>query len=207
MFQQNYVIDNKVKFLELLDSITIEGADKEGLKQFLETSDFFTAPASTKYHNSFEGGLCAHSLNVYANLCKLANNFAPGKYHEDTLKVTALFHDISKANYYESYFRNVNTGEKDTKGRDIWDKVKEYKLRDKQNRMLAKDHEVNSYLILEKYIPLSDEEAIAIMNHHGGWGLDTMRAGEVSAIYEEYTLAVLLHLADMVSVYISEKHE
>ena len=61
--------------------------------------------------------------------------------------------------------------------------------------------------MLQKYIPLTDEEAISIMNHHGGWGLDVMKAGEVSAIYEKYTLAILLHMADLASVYIDERNE
>lgn len=45
------------------ENIKREGADK--LLEFLSKRDFFTAPASTKYHSAFDGGLVLHSLNVY----------------------------------------------------------------------------------------------------------------------------------------------
>ena len=37
----------------------------EDLLSWLQKSDFFTAPASTKYHGAYEGGLCEHSMDVY----------------------------------------------------------------------------------------------------------------------------------------------
>ena len=54
---------NKERFIELLRSTKREGIEK--LIDFLEKTDFFTAPASTRFHSSYEGGLLQHSLNVY----------------------------------------------------------------------------------------------------------------------------------------------
>lgn len=198
---------NEDDFLHTLSLIEREDADTDGLYKFLESTDFFTAPASTKYHANFKGGLCWHSLHVYLNLCKLADTFAPNKFSPDTLRIVALFHDLSKADYYKVEERNVNTGKKDFSGKTIWEKEPYYALRDSKQRLLMRDHEVNSYFLLSKYIKLTDEEAAAIMNHHGGWGLDSFKAGEISAIYEKYALAVLLHIADLLSVYVDERNE
>ena len=56
---------DKEQFLDIYKTnITRDGADK--LLDFLENkSDFFTAPASTRFHGACEGGLLRHSLNVY----------------------------------------------------------------------------------------------------------------------------------------------
>ena len=211
MLSEEKIQGNKEEFLQLLSEITTEDADTEGLANFLLNSDFFEAPASTKYHCNFKGGLCQHSLNVYKNLCALVAIYAPDKYFEDTLKTVALFHDLSKTNFYTTYtkkFKNysINGRFTDEKGKYDWDEEEYYSIKEPTERMLGKDHETNSYLILQKYIPLTEEESIAIMNHHGGWGLDAIKAGEVSAIYEKYTLAVLLHVADLLSVYVDERN-
>ena len=90
----------KDKFIGLLRETKREGI--ENLIDFLEKTDFFTAPASTKFHNSFEGGLLAHSLNVYEALESLVK----GKWPEDTIRIVALLHDICKINLYKVDYRN-----------------------------------------------------------------------------------------------------
>ncbi|MBQ2469187.1 MAG: hydrolase, partial [Clostridia bacterium] len=62
-------MDNKERFLSLCGTIDRDGIDK--LLGWLETSDFFTCPASTKYHGAYRGGLLEHSLNVYDELQRL----------------------------------------------------------------------------------------------------------------------------------------
>ena len=54
----------KEEFISIYkENIKREGADK--LLEFLQKSDFFTAPSSTRYHGAYEGGLVQHSVNVY----------------------------------------------------------------------------------------------------------------------------------------------
>ena len=218
---QEQIEQNKQTFLKLVDEINVEGMFKEELIKFLETSDFFIAPASTMYHASYPGGLCEHSLNVYYNLLRLVDEFASHyEYHEsddgktaeevlvrhfspDTLKIVALFHDISKANYYEFYMKNVNTGEKDSRGKDIWIQVPNFKVRDGSERFVGVNHEVNSYIIASRYIPMSEEELIAICNHHCCTG-DGNTNRDLSYILDKHPLTTLLHMADFLSTYITE---
>ena len=212
--------NNKKTFIKLVEEINIEGMLKKELLNFLEKSDFFIAPASTMFHAAYPGGLCEHSLNVYYNLLTLVDQFASSlEFHEDdkgnaeevlvrhfsedTLKIVALFHDISKANYYEFYMKNVNTGEKDEKGKDIWIQVPNFKVRDGSERFVGVNHEVNSYIIISRYIPLSEDELIAICNHHCCTGDGNVNR-DLSYILDKHPLATLLHMADFVSTYITE---
>lgn len=56
------------KFEKLLTSVKREGMDR--LLEFIRKSDFYKAPASTRFHSCHEGGLLEHSLNVYTCLSK-----------------------------------------------------------------------------------------------------------------------------------------
>ena len=98
--------DNKQKFITLLKETNREGIDK--LLDFLEKSDFYKAPASTRFHGAKEGGLLEHSLKVYEILeQKSKNNSANLNVNEDTVRIVALLHDICKTNYYSVDYRNA----------------------------------------------------------------------------------------------------
>ena len=191
---------NKARYLDLINSITLDGSNIKGFLDWLGRSDFFTAPASSKYHASYQGGLCQHSLNVYDNLIKLVELKAPGKYSEDSLKIVALLHDISKTNFYEFYDKNV----KNEAGE--WVKVREYKTREVEDRFIYGSHEQNSEFITHTFFPLSVEESVAILHHHGGMSWDSAK-DDISAIYDRFPLALLLHLADMAATYLDEGHD
>ena len=209
MLNEQQIQDNKNRFLQLLSQITIEDADTQGLADFLLNSDFFEAPASTKYHCNFKGGLCQHSLNVYDNLCKLVDLYVPGKYSKDTLAIVSLFHDLSKTNFYEVITKNKKVYKlsgrfTDSGGKYDWETENIYAVKDSKDRFLAADHPTNSLLLLQRYIPLNIEEASAIINHHGF--TEAMgKNSEISFIFEKYSLALLLHLADLISTYIVEE--
>lgn len=220
MLTPEMIEQNKETFIELIKSIdreTITDEMKDKLINWLvNKSDFFTAPASTKYHCNFEGGLCAHSLNVYSSLCALANLFAVEEvveqdeegndivkyvsiYDDSTLKIVSLLHDISKANFYEKYMRNVKN--------DVtkqWEQVEEYKTKDTADRFIFGNHEETSEFMIRTFLPLTIEESVAILHHHGGKGFDSSQT-DMSVIFNKYTLATLLHLADMASTFVLEK--
>ena len=86
---------NKDEIIKLLKTVKRDGI--EDLINFLENSDFFTAPASTKYHNAFAGGLAQHSLNVYNNLVEITKDKG---FDKESLIVCALLHDICKIYFY-----------------------------------------------------------------------------------------------------------
>lgn len=88
----------KEKFIKLLEETNRPGMDQ--LLEFLEKSDFYTAPASTRFHGSKEGGLLEHSLKVYEILeQKVANNSLNYQTDEATIRIVALLHDICKTNF------------------------------------------------------------------------------------------------------------
>lgn len=199
---------NKSRYLQLISTIEIEGADTQGLVDYLLTSDFFTAPASTLYHSNYEGGLCQHSLNVYDALCNLANMYAPNKYDYSSLIVVALLHDLAKVNFYEKYIMNKKhyhpAGTKhDNQGNFDWIAEEAFKVRDAKERFLGGEHGFNSMIIANRYIPMTYEETLAILHHHCGQG-ESKQLTDLSAILNKYPLITLLHMADFISTFIIE---
>lgn len=222
---------NKAKFVELVKSIDVEGADIPSLVDYLEHSDFFTAPASTKYHSSQAGGLCEHSLIVYKTLIRLVNGFASHEepnpeykaevdvsgnvlpsetpktirvrnFSDNSLKIVGLLHDISKTNFYEKFARNV----KDETGN--WVQVEEYRIRNNDNRFIYGTHEQNSEFIVRTFIPLTIEESVAILNHHAGMSRDSLSIVDtISPVFNKYSLPLFIHMADMLSAYYLEKED
>lgn len=190
---------NREQFIELIRSINRD-FDKEKLITWLDRkSDFFVAPASTKYHNSFEGGLCDHSLNVYSSIKFLNTAFVNNPYDDDTLKIVALLHDISKANYFERYTRNV----KDETGK--WNEVKEYRVKDAEDRFIVGSDEQNAAYMIQQFIPLTVEETQAILHKSGGQAFDSTQEN-IPAIFERCPLAVILHVADVLACYLLERN-
>lgn len=196
------------RFDTLLSSIERQGADLEGLKNCLQAHNFYSAPASSKYHNAFPGGLCEHSLRVYDNLVELANIFCPGKYSEDTLKIVALLHDVSKSEYYVEEIKNrkvySDQGSKsDSMGRYDWESYQAYSVRAPEERVLLGTPEENSYYIISQYIPMTLEETAAILNHRGlAEGSSSSVNRDLPTIFKKYELVSLLHVADFLSVYV-----
>lgn len=207
---ENVIETNKETFCTFLRQIRRDGARIDDLIKKLENSDFFYAPASTKYHNSVRGGLCDHSLNVYYNLRSLVKNKHLESFiSEETILICGLLHDISKINVYEESIRNKKVyhelGKKyDNLGNFDWVSEKTYQMKDIKDRFIYGNHEETSEYMIRKYIPLKLEESVAILTHHGSLSYDSVSIESVSQKYERYPLACLLHVADMISTYIDE---
>lgn len=116
----------KEKFIEMSKDITRPGIDR--LMAWLETTDFYEAPASTRFHSAEPGGLCAHSVAVAKRLLEIADLWAPGQYTRDTLLTVALFHDLCKVFTYTVSTRNVKD---EVSGQ--WTKVPFYKFEPKES--------------------------------------------------------------------------
>lgn len=207
----NILEENKKTFCDILRGVKRENAHIEELIAKLEGSDFFYAPASTKYHNSYEGGLCDHSLNVYYNLKSLVKNkHLEDKIPEDSIIICGLLHDMSKMNVYEKFIKNEKVydeyGSKhDNMGNFDWVAKSSYKMVDTKDRFLYGNHEETAEYMVRTYIPLKLEESVAILNHHGSTNYDSVSIETVSPKFERYPLACLLHVADMISMYVDER--
>lgn len=187
-------MDYKAEFMEIFNTyVTRKGADK--MLEWLERTDFFTAPASTRYHGACESGLVMHSLNVYKVL--KARNDIDKMYSDETIALVALCHDFCKINFYTEGSRNVKnevTGQ--------WEKVKVYNVDDQ----FPFGHGEKSVFLVERFMRLTIEEAMAIRWHMGGFD-DSAKAGSfaMSEAYRRYPLAVMTHLADLEATYLLEK--
>lgn len=189
----------KERFIAIYkENIKREGADK--LLDYLlsSKSDFFTAPASTRYHGSYAGGLLEHSLNVYD--C-LADYLARPRVKElygltadsETTAVISLLHDICKVNFYKTDYRNA----KNEQG--VWEKVPYYAIEDQ----LPYGHGEKSVYIITGFMRLSREEAFAIRFHMGFSGTEDVSL--VGRAFEKFPLAYALHAADMEASYFLER--
>ena len=192
----------KDKFIKAYtENITRPGADK--LLAWIESSDFFAAPASTRFHLSSPGGLLEHSLHVFERMKAICANEAtitPG-FNEpsmETIAVCGLLHDICKANFYAVEMRNRKNGQ----GR--WEQYPFYVVDDK----LPYGHGEKSVYIISGFMRLSREEAMAIRWHMGFADNDFRGGGySVGNAFEKFPLAVLLHIADLQATYLDETGE
>ena len=192
----------KNEFIEIFKKyIHREGADR--LLEYLESknSDFFVAPASTRFHGDYESGLAVHSVNVYRCLADyLARERSKSEYgmnySDETVAIVALCHDVCKINCYHKYLRNVKNEE------GVWEQVPSYNFEDPE----PFGHGEKSVFLLSKFLRLTNEEAYAIRFHMGfseeGNGRNAGRA------FEKYPLAFALYVADMeASYYLDDKME
>ena len=202
--------ENKEFIISLLREIKREGANIEGLIVKLESSDFFTAPASAKYHNAYKGGLADHVINVYYNLKSLVERkHLQDVISEESIIICGILHDMSKINMYEPAVRNKkvysDTGSKyDELGKFDWVAERKWGLVDEHERFMYGNHEENSEFMIRYYIPLTLQESIAILHHHGGKSYDSTQQN-ISLIMSENPLLTLLHAADMISTFVDEK--
>ena len=179
----------KEEFRNLLLSVNREGMDK--LLEFIDATDFYTAPASTRFHGSYEGGLLEHSLKVYEILKeKVKHTPIEMEVSEDTLIISALLHDICKVKYYKVDYRNAKND------RGEWEKVPYYTVED----TIPYGHGEKSVMMLTEYIKLTPEEKYAI-RWHMGFTEPKEQYSTISAAYKKYPLALLLHEADLESTY------
>lgn len=193
-------MDPKEEFLEIFYEIDRDGADK--LLDWLEKSDFFTAPASTRRHSAYRGGLCQHSINVYKRLVKLCEmeygKDWQSKVNPESAAIIGLLHDVCKVDTYVEDFKNV----KDEDG--VWRKKPYYRIEDS----LPYGHGEKSVYIISAFIKLTREEALAINWHMGEFDIRVQNGSYLmSEVFYKYPLCFLTHLADLTATYLDEKEQ
>lgn len=177
----------KARFIKLAkDNIKRDGINE--LLASLEKTDFFTAPASTRFHDSEEGGLCKHSLSVFDHLTSdLKDKF----YDMESIALVSLFHDVCKVNYYTIEMRN----KKDENGK--WISVPFYSVDDK----FPLGHGEKSIVMIMDKMKLKLEEMMAIRWHMCGFE-PKENYTYLSKAMSEFPLIIHLHSADLKASYI-----
>lgn len=190
--------DIKKEFIEIYEkNIKREGADKL-LDYLCSRCDFFTAPASTRFHSCYEGGLAQHSLNVYYCLTdylsrERVKELYKLSFTDETVAIVALLHDICKTDVYIKDFRNVKNDQ------GVWEKVPCYKYEDK----LPYGHGEKSVYMISGFMRLNRDEAMAIRWHMGFSG--TEDSNIVGSALAKYPLAFAMATADMEAAYFLEE--
>lgn len=190
----------KEEFIKIYnENIKRKGADK--LLEYLQKSDFFTAPCSTRFHGSYEGGLVRHSVNVYHCLKDYLSRPRTKElygmdYSDETIAIVSLLHDVCKINFYTVDYRNRKND------RGEWEKVPYYTIND----ALPYGHGEKSVYVLSGFFygddRLTREEAFAIRYHMGFSGIEDKNS--IGKALEMYPLALALNVADMEASYYLE---
>ena len=159
--------------------------------EWLKQTDFYLAPASSAYHDSFAGGLAYHSLCVYNKMLEL---FAIPTFSHVGLasaSLVALVHDWCKISYYEPYFKNVKD---DRTGQ--WHQEQAWKV---NQRGLPLGHGATSLFLVSRFINVTADEALAIRWHMGRWHCPEPELGELQKSNEVCPLVYLTQFADQLA--------
>ena len=178
----------------------VERDGAEELLNYLEKTDFFTAPASGRRHSNFEGGLCLHSLNAYKRFLKLLKSEYGDKWTEvispESVVIIGLLHDICKVNTYTVDMRNVKVDGQ-------WVQKPYYKYYDP----LPYGHGEKSVYMISGFMKLTRDEAMAINWHMGAFDSRTEHSNIMADVFYRYPTAYLFHVADYMATYLDEKVE
>ncbi len=193
-------MNRKEDFIRLYtEHIKRPGADK--LLAWLEESDFFTAPASTRFHGNYEGGLCEHSVNVWEEMVRLLRAYPEVRVTFETGAIVTLLHDLCKIGCYKQELKSRKTGRTKRDGKPEWENYIGYTF---EEDFCYGGHGSKSVYLAQKFIPLTEAEAVAI-NCHMGFADRAPGDYSLGNAYEKYPLAWLLHVADESATYIREK--
>lgn len=202
-------MNNVERFESILSSIERPGMDK--LIAFYRKSDFYTAPASTRYHSHYEGGLLEHSLNVYDCLMSKRNSEVwkdvLSKVPDESFAIAALCHDTCKTYFYafEKKNRKVykDDGTKqDSMGKYDWESYNAYVVNDQ----IPYGHGEKSVMMLEEFIKLKPVERYAI-RWHMGYTEPKENWNNFSAAIKIHPLCLALHLSDLEATHLKESDE
>ena len=186
-------INYQQKFEELFCThIKREGAQQ--LLEWLKKTDFFSAPASTKYHCACQHGLVMHSISVFETM---AERFFEEGDSMESFAICGLLHDVCKVNCYHTETRrrkNPETG--------YWEDYQTYAFRDH----LPLGHGEKSLYLIQRHMDLEPEEALAIRWHMGAY--DNAAKGDgraLSAAMAASPWVWRLQQADMCAAWVDER--
>lgn len=184
----------KEQILDALGKHARNGMDR--LIFFLNSTDFFTAPASTKYHGAYVGGLAEHSWNV-RNILTHKNKIYNLGLSQESIDIIGICHDLCKVGFYKLGKKSVKVGQKPD-GKPIWEDQDVYEV----DETYPLGHGEKSVILLQQFIQLNDDEIMAIRWHMGPW--EDKDNKSLSSAFGKYPVAVAMHTADMEATYLIE---
>lgn len=191
-------MENRMEMVEEFESLLRDNVERDGVDEliaWLRGSDFYTAPASTRYHGAHEGGLLEHSLTVYDELRGLVQHFEyDGEIPAESAVICGLLHDVCKVDSYKTEMR----WRKDSQNR--WEQYPVYKF---DEDYPFGGHGSKSVYLIQHFMDLRPEEAAAINCHMGAY--DSTSYSNPSNAFSRYPLAWLLHVADEAATHIDKK--
>lgn len=177
-------VKNKEMYLNLLKRINLDTSE---FLSYLESINYFEAPATAQYTGAYAGGLCEYALKLAHELGVLCTAYFPGKYTaEDVLKV-ALLKDIYRSCMYVPYKKNIKNEETGQ-----WETTLAYKTTD--DRPVFGDLGFSSFMVLRNYVNFTDEQLEAIIH---STGLNSYSV-DIHEILKKYKLVALTRMADSV---------
>ena len=195
---EDLINKNRQEFIEIFENNIKRDGAKE-LLDWLKKTDFFVAPASTKFHSAVAGGLCFHSICAYKrfkqNLLTEYGDNLKNIVSDETIAIIALLHDICKVDCYKLDYKNVKVNNE-------WTKQPYYAYAD----ALPYGHGEKSVYMISGFMKLTREEALAINWHMGGF--DSRVQGGfygLGQVFSQYPLAVMFHIADIQATYLDEE--
>lgn len=195
MYKPESIDENKKIFIDLLRMVDRKGI--EPLLEYLETkTDFYTAPASTRYHNNCNGGLLAHTLNVYENFKELLE-LRKIEMPRESVILVSLLHDICKCNYYVLEQRNKKINGK-------WEQVAVWSNTKSVSPPLP--HSYRSVRMITQFFRLTPQEEFCIFYHMGPYGgEDYEYRNLLQKVNSDYPETLLFYTADLFSTYLDEE--
>lgn len=172
------------------------------LTKDLETNGFFMAPASTKYHGAFEGGLFEHSRNVMRVLITLTKDNSLVWQRPESPYIVGMFHDLCKMDLYRHPMSDVILHAWDTNGKEDIREVDTTKWEHNPDTLL-KGHGDKSVMLLSQYLPLTMEEILCIRYHMGAF-VDQREWNDYTRAIHQYDTVLWTHHADMIASHILE---
>lgn len=182
-------------YINLMENVLCEMNMQKYFARFekwIKETDFFKAPASTRFHGSFEGGLCQHHLDVYNETVDLIKLDKFKTIDPASAYLVALVHDYCKIGLYTPYLRNVKNEETGK-----WEQVQAFRY-DKPQYPFG--HGVTSMYLAQQFIPLSREQSLAIRWHMGEYNVCKNEESELQEARDRYPLVLLLQTADRFSI-------
>ncbi len=185
--------------------IYTENVKREGSEKLLDwlknKSDFFTAPASSRFHSNFQGGLCEHSVKAYFRFLQNLDTEYEGEWENvispESVAIIALLHDLCKVNTYKIDYRNVKVN-------GAWEQKSYYSTEDD----LPYGHGEKSVYMISGFMRLTREEAMAINWHMGAYDQRVLGGSyALGDAYNKFPNALLFHIADMQTTYLDEVTE
>ena len=175
----------KEERIQKLRDLHIVGEDQI---QKLDQMGFFTAPASTKYHGNYEGGLFDHSWEVMKALVKLTDNLDLAWRSSNSPEIVGMFHDLCKCDQYRHPVLAVTLDGQ---------KIRNYEEWERNSDVLLKGHGEKSVMLLSQFFTLTEEEILCIRYHMGAY--ETEDWNEYDRAIRKYPNVLFTHTADMIA--------